>query len=179
MAAAILNFFLFEASWLAAAMGGAGGWPLLGSIPAVFTAAVHLYLGEEPRLREAGVILAVTLLGLAIETGFIGGGLITYAGTSEGQILPPIWILAMWLGFGTMPHSSLRWLSGRWKLQVLLGAVFGPLSYLGGAKLGAATLPDPSFSALVAIGIGWALAMPAIFLLAETINGRVEVPART
>jgi hypothetical protein len=125
-------------------------------------------------MREAGVILAVTLLGLVLETAFTGGGVITYAGTAPGQILPPIWILAMWLAFGTLPNASLGWLAGRWKLQAFLGALLGPLSYLAGTKLNAATLPDPAFSSLVVIGIGWALAMPVIFLLTETINGRSQ-----
>lgn len=179
MAASLLNFVLFQASWFAAILGGAAGWAVTGSLPGVITAAVHLGFFTGARLREAGLILAVTLLGLVIETAFMAGGVIAYTGTVPGQILPPVWIIAMWLAFGTLPNGSLKWLSGRWKLQVLLGAVFGPLSYLGGAKLGAATLPDPSFSALVAIGIGWGLAMPVIFLLAETINGRPEVAART
>ena len=77
----------------------------------------------------------------------------------------------MWLAFATLPRASLRWLAGRWKLQALLGAVLGPLSYLAGAELGAATLFQPTGLSLIAIGIGWALAMPLIFLLAETING--------
>lgn len=179
MAASLFNFILFQASWFAAILGGAAGWAVAGAVPGVLTAVVHLGFFKGARLREAGVILAVTLLGLLIETGFMAGGVITYAGTVSGQILPPVWILAMWLAFGTLPNASLNWLSGRWKLQVFLGAVLGPLSYLGGARLGAATLPDPAISSLAAIGLGWALAMPVIFLLAETINGRRQVPAST
>lgn len=179
MAASLLNFILFQASWFAAILGGAAGWAVAGALPGVLTTVAHLFLFKGSRLREAGVILAATLLGLVIETGFMAGGVITYAGTVPGQILPPVWILAMWLAFGTLPNASLNWLSGRWKLQAFLGAVLGPLSYLAGARLGAATLPDPAFSSLVAIGLGWTLAMPVIFLLAETINGRASVPAET
>jgi hypothetical protein len=38
--------------------------------------------------------------------------------------------------------------------------------------MGAAELPDPSGSALVAIAVAWALAFPAIMMLAQSISPR-------
>jgi hypothetical protein len=85
--------------------------------------------------------------------------------------VPPVWIAAVWFGFGTLPNASLAWLKGRWKTQAILGALSGPLTYWAGVKLGAATLPDPGAAgALFAIGLAWALALPAIFLMAEAIS---------
>jgi hypothetical protein len=57
---------------------------------------------------------------------------------------------------------SLEWLSGRYALAAVLGAVAGPLSYLGGERLGAITVESP-----LAIGIEWAIATPLLVYLKE------------
>jgi hypothetical protein len=166
---ALFNFLAFEAAWLAAVTGGAAGRGALMSLTVVAVVAVHLALNRDRIRSELLLILAVTVFGVLIEMGFMGAGLIRYAGTVEGQALPPVWIAALWFGFATLPNASLAWLKGRWRLQVLLGALSGPLTYWGGLKLGAATMPDGG-GALFAIGLAWALALPAIFLMAEALS---------
>jgi len=166
---ALFNFLAFEAAWFFAVAGGAAGQQWAGSLPVVAVVAIHLAINARRVKEEAALILAVTLLGVLIEAGFMGAGFIRYAGTVEGQMLPPIWIVALWFGFGTLPNASLAWLRGRWFAQALLGAISGPVTYWAGAKLGAATLPEGG-GALFGIGLAWALALPAIFLLAEALS---------
>ncbi len=175
---ALFNFLAFEAAWLAAVKGGAAGWPWLGSLPALAVVVIHLVLNRAVLRSEIALIAAVTLFGILLETGFVGAGLIRYAGMDEGQALPPVWIAALWFGFGTLPNACLAWLKGRWFLQALLGLLSGPLTYWAGVKLGAATLPpDGAGGALFAIGLAWALALPAIFLVAEALSlGRRAAP---
>ena len=165
---ALFNFFAFEAAWLAAVKGGAGGWPWLGSAPVLAVVAAHLALNRPVLRQEMSLILAVTLLGVLLETGFMGAGLIRYAG-ADAAILPPVWIIALWFGFATLPNGCLGWLKGRWFLQAVLGLVSGIVTYWAGVKLGAATLPSGG-SGLFAIGVAWALALPAIFLLTEVLS---------
>lgn len=167
MIKAVANFVLFQISWFAAILGGAQGWPLLGSTPAIIVVAIHLYVNRDQLVREALLIAGITLLGLIIETGFVSFGALHYAQATADAVLPPIWIIALWFAFGTLPHGSLSWLSGRPWLQLFLGAVFGPLSYVSGAKLGAATLSAPLISSITIISVGWALAMVLIFQLAD------------
>ena len=175
---ALFNFLAFEAAWLAAVTGGAAGRGLLMSLPVVAVVAIHLAINKNRLRSEVGLILAVTLFGFLLETGFLGAGLIRYTGMTEGQVLPPVWIAALWFGFGTLPNACLAWLKGRWFLQAVLGLVSGPLTYWAGVKLGAATLPDPGAGgALFAIGVAWALALPAIFLMAEALSPAVARPA--
>ena len=166
---ALFNFLAFEAAWFAAVTGGAAGRGALMSLGVVAVVAVHLFLNRARLRSEVWLILAVTLFGILLEAGFMGAGLIRYAGTVEGQMLPPIWIAALWFGFGTLPNASLAWLKGRWKTQVLLGALFGPLTYWAGVKLGAATIPEGG-GALLAISLAWAMALPAIFMMAEALS---------
>ena len=166
---ALFNFLAFEAAWFAAVTGGAAGRGALMSLAVVAVVAVHLILNRERIRAELALILAVTLFGILLEAGFMGAGFIRYAGTVEGQALPPIWIAALWFGFGTLPNASLAWLRGRWVTQAILGALAGPLTYWTGVKLGAATIPDGG-GALFAIGLAWAMALPAIFLMAEALS---------
>jgi hypothetical protein len=171
---ALFNFLAFEAAWFAAVTGGAAGRGALMSLTVVLVVAIHLFLNRARLRGEIQLILAVTVFGVLLEAGFMAAGLISYAGTAEGQVLPPVWIAALWFGFATLPNASLAWLKGRWATQALLGALAGPLTYWTGVKLGAASLPDPAQGALLAIALAWALALPVIFLLAEALS---PVPA--
>ena len=168
MTKSITNFLLFQIAWFAAIVGGASGWPFLGSVPALVVVAIHLFMNRNELAREAVLIFGVTLLGVIIETSFVSLGALHYAGTSA--VLPPIWILALWFAFGTLPHGSLSWLSKRVWLQIFLGAVFGPLSYVGGVKLGAATMPVPMLGSIIIISVGWALAMVVMFQMADRLH---------
>ena len=170
MIKSITNFILFQIAWFAAIVGGAYGWPLLGSVPALVVVAIHLFMNRNQLAREAVLIVGVTLLGVIVETSFVSLGALHYAGTIADVVLPPIWIIALWFAFGTLPHGSLSWLSGRIWVQLFLGAVFGPLSYVGGVKLGAATIPVPMMGSIMIISVGWALAMVVMFQMADRLD---------
>ncbi|WP_421694338.1 DUF2878 domain-containing protein [Aestuariivirga sp.] len=175
---AILQFLAFDAAWFASVWGGANGWPWLGLLPALGVLGLHLALSRAVLWAEVKLAFAIVLFGILLEAGLMGAGLIRYAGTQPGQMLPPVWIVALWIGFASIPNGSLTWLRGRIKLQMLLGLLFGPLAYWTGAKMGAATLADPTAFALLGIGIAWLLAFPTLMLLAETISpGRVSPSA--
>lgn len=167
---ALFQFLAFDVAWASAVGGGAGGWPWLGTIPALALLALHLFLSRAVLWAEVRLVLAIALFGILLETGFMGAGLITFAGTPVLGVLPPIWVWALWLGFASLPNGSLTWLRGRGGLQMLLGLVFGPLAYWTGAKMGAADMPGAG--ALFLIALAWALAFPTIMMLADAISPR-------
>jgi hypothetical protein len=70
-------------------------------------------------------------------------------------------MVALWAGFAATLGFALRWLRGRYVLAAALGAVFGPGAYLGGEALGAVSIAPWPFGP-VAVGVEWALAMPAL-----------------
>ena len=163
----VVNVVLFQLAWFAAIIGGASGWSWVAGLPAVVVGLLHLGLNRGMWRGEAWLITGVTALGLVIETAFISLGALHYAGSTAGAVVPPLWILALWLAFGTLPNGSLAWLKGRIVLQIALGAVLGPLSYVAGVRLGAATLGSPEWVSIGVIAIGWGLAMPMMFRLAR------------
>jgi len=173
----LLNFTLFQLAWFAAITGGAAGYDGLAALPAVAVCLLHLGLNRLSWRGEAWLVLGVTLLGLIVETAFINLGALHYAGSEAGAMLPPLWILALWLAFGTLPNGSLHWLKGKALLQIILGAVLGPLSYVAGVRLGAATLGEPEWLSIGVIAIGWGLAMPIMFRLAKRLEAGLQSSA--
>jgi hypothetical protein len=166
MAKALLNFVLFQASWFAAVLGGAHGWPWTGSLVAVLAVSVHIVMFEGNRKREVQLVAFIVLLGLVVESLFQQSGVIVYHSPEPIAAFPPVWILAMWLAFATLPNGVLGWLHGRLWLAAVFGAVSGPLTYQAGAALGAAQVSENMLGALVFIGLVWALAFPLILRMA-------------
>jgi hypothetical protein len=75
----------------------------------------------------------------------------------------------MWALFATTINLSMGWLKGHWVLSVLMGAVFGPLAFIGGERLGAVVFLDSTLS-MITLAIGWGLLMPLLLSLADRIN---------
>lgn len=122
------------------------------------------------------LIIAVLVLGFGVESLILALGTLIYVGNPVLLYGPPVWIMAMWLAFATLPHGCLNWLQGKWALQVILGGLTGPLSYLAGGKLGGATLNEPVWQSLAIIGVCWAIALPVIFWFAERLTARQNRP---
>jgi hypothetical protein len=98
--------------------------------------------------------------------------LFAYQGGQEWYV-SHYWIVAMWGLFATTLNVSMSWMKNRVLLAVAMGAIGGPLSYLGGAKLGAMSFNEP-LAAILALGFAWALAMPVLMRIATRFNGVSE-----
>ena len=71
-------------------------------------------------------------------------------------------------------NVTLRWLRYRLWLSSLLGALAGPLAFISGVRLGAAQFVDAR-PALIALALGWGVALPALVWLSVRFDG-VTVP---
>jgi hypothetical protein len=152
-----VNFILFQAGWFACVAGPA--W--LGPAVVALVVAVDLaWTGR--RAHEVKTVLATGVLGSAADLLLVRAGLFAFRGGGY-----PLWMAALWLNFGTVLNVSLRWLQGRWWLAAALGAVAGPLVYLGGARLGATDLQPGT---LIAAAAQFAVAVPALLWLARRLG---------
>lgn len=172
VAAVIINAITFEIAWFAALYGGILNSLALALLPALALAIWHLFLMRTQIPSQLLLFIALILLGFVVESAFIAFGAIIFVGSPLFGFGPPVWVLAMWFAFATLPHGCLNWFRGKWILQILLGGLTGPLSYLAGGKLGGATLHEPVLTSLVIIGIGWAIALPVIFWVADRLTVR-------
>lgn len=159
------NFVLFQLLWFAAIFGAAAD--LLA--PVLLVLVVLLLLGplfERPfaaDLRMAGIGL---LVGLLVEPLWIGAGLIEYR-LQFHVLLPPVWILALWVGFAVSFNYSLAWLQGRRLLAAGFGGVGSVLSVLAGLRFGAAEAPAGLLPLALAYGGLWAILVPTLAQLAQ------------
>lgn len=154
----LLNFVQLQAGWFACVLGAAHGQPWLG--PAVVTGLVvlHLLSSSLPG-RDLLMILALGLVGTALDSAQGALGLLTFRGAMASWIAPA-WITALWLHFGTALPPLAGLLRGRPLLAMALGAVAGPLAYSGGARLGAAELHPLFWPSLLSTGLVWAAVLP-------------------
>ena len=174
----IANFVLFQAVWFVAVMGVSRGWSWQAPAFAAAFVGVHLaWLSERPG-RDAGVLAIVPLLGLGLDTLLMHGGVLRYGGSPLVGVLAPAWILALWLGFSATFHSSMSWLQGRHGLAAVFGALGAPLSYLGGARLGAISLGEPPWLCALAVALAWGIGMP-LFLWISAQAGEPATATRT
>ncbi len=171
----LANFAAFQLGWFACVLGAAHGVPAAGTAVAAVIVALHIGFATRP-IEELKLIAIAVGIGAVFDSALAASG---WVGYPTGTLIPgaaPHWILALWALFAMTLNASLDWLQGRWKLAAILGAVAGPLSYWGGARLGALDLVE-FVPALAALSIGWALIMPALLTVARRYNGMSKVPA--
>lgn len=165
----ISNFLFTQLAWFAAVLGAAQGLPAWGALPALAVLLWHLRRAPRPR-SEAALILLTAGLGTAADTLVLGQGVLAYTSGQWNAAVPPLWMCALWAVFATSLNVTLRWLHGRPLLAALIGAVAGPLAFLSGARLGAATLLAPG-PALAWLALEWAIVLPALCLCARRLDG--------
>lgn len=164
----LVNFIGFQVGWFACVLGAANDKELLGMIIALGVIIYHVVTQGDLR-KELKLVLAATAIGLLWETWVLNLDILRYPSHSELLFWPPSWLIMMWALFATTINLSMGWLKGRWVLSVFMGAVFGPLAFIGGEKLGAVVFLD-STQSIVTLSIGWGLLMPLLLWIAERIN---------
>ncbi|MEO6928960.1 MAG: DUF2878 domain-containing protein [Casimicrobiaceae bacterium] len=167
--AKLANFVAFQVGWFACVLGAGNGHPLAGTIVALAVMGVHVALARRPR-SEFALLLAAASIGAVWDSLLAASGWLRYP---NGVLLAgtaPYWIVALWALFATTLNVSLAWLKRRMWVAALFGAIGGPLSFLGGARLGALVF-DNQAAALVALAAGWALLTPLLLRIAIRLDG--------
>ena len=154
-----VNFLLFQTGWFACVAGPA--W--LGPVAVALVVAVDLAWTRR-RTHELKTVVATGALGSLSDLLLVQAGLLVFRGGGY-----PFWMAALWLNFGTVLNVSLKWLRGRWWLAAALGAVAGPLVYLGGERLGATAVQPGT---LIAVAVQFGIAVPALLWLAGRLGER-------
>jgi hypothetical protein len=165
----LLNVAAFKIGWLSSVVGGAQQLPWLGPAVVLLAIGLHLFYAKRPR-SEFTLILICGLVGAAFDSVLVANGLVTYPSGLFNEILAPVWIIGMWMLFATTLNVSMQWLKSRPALAALIGLFAGPLSYLGGHKLGGIEFVNETV-ALAALAIGWAIMMPLLMTLAGRFDG--------
>ncbi len=163
----IVNIVGTQISWFACAWGAANGLPWLGIVVVAVFLSLHVWWSGN-RLRQLQFIFTVGVLGMVIDSLSKITGLLNYNSDILNIVwLAPLWIGALWLQFATTLNASLAWLQDNYFIACVMGAIFGPLSYLGGARLGALSLNHDKTFTIIALAIIWGIVMPSLAWLAK------------
>lgn len=176
------NAIGYQVVWFCAVIGaGSGRW-----WPAVLASAVFVawqWAVSRQRATDARLVGVALACGMAIDGGLAASGLAHYATAWPFATFAPAWILAVWAAFAMTLTQSMRWMQPRLAAAALLGAIGGPLAYLGAARgWSAIAFAPPQWPALLALAALWLLAMPLLAGLARYWSRRERdqvLPSRT
>jgi len=166
------NALGFQSAWWLSVLGIVVGYPVLGPlVMTLYMVVDHISL-TKPR-SEALLILSAMIIGTVADTMFRVSGLLAYAGGySFAPMLAPLWITTMWGGFAATLNHSLGWLKNRTLLAFIMGAIFGPLSYLAGSKFGVITFNQNQIVIFIVLGLFWGIAIPGLVKLHTLLERR-------
>ena len=167
----VVNFLAFQIGWFMVILGAAAGYPWVGPVYMMTWLALHIWALGETWSIEAKLIGIGALLGYAADSALVLGGWLSFPSYAQLGGPSPLWMVSLWMGFAATLCHALGWLGGRYWLAALLGAMFGPLAYWGGASLGAVTLHDNTVLALGMVSLAWLVALPALVWVRARCEG--------
>ncbi|MBZ0265439.1 DUF2878 domain-containing protein [bacterium] len=162
----------FNLAWWGCIFGVKWQMPYLGPVLMLLFLLIHFKTIGRGK-REILFVMLAGLLGTVVDSLKATTGLVGYAG-GYGSLywLAPLWITAMWTGFAALLHHSLGWLKGRLLVAFIMGAVFGPLSYLTGIKFEVLQFGQGKTLSIFILAVVWGLAIPFLYFLSERMNVR-------
>ncbi len=171
----ILNALAFQSAWWALVAGVGWGleWPAL--IYGTLLASLHLFVTAR-RLPEIQLAMLVMLMGIVMDSSLQFFSVILFKGSALFP-LSPWWLWLLWFLFGMTLNSSMAFLKTQpWFLSAALGALFGPINYIAGAKLGAAEVVQ-NMSNIAVLALSWMLALPLMVRAANIICPSPAAPS--
>ena len=165
----LINFIQFQAVWFLCIFGAAHQFELLAILISVGIIAWAL-LTSEHRTHDYGMILIGAILGIVIDSALISLNLITFT-TSYWVSVAPLWMTPIWIALVLTLQSSMSWLSGRYLLAGLLGAISGPFAYWAGVRMGAGIFSE-FVPAMISLSVIWLVITPALFYISLLLKDR-------
>jgi hypothetical protein len=166
----IVNFVTFQIAWFACVLGAANAMPWQAFLFVVIIVLLQLILSKANLKKEITLMILIALIGGVFDQLILNHGLLSYSSHGWSNAMVPIWIIGLWIAFGSTLNVSLKWLRNLPIVAIMFGAIGGPLAYLGAEKLGAVKLlivPDAMF----ALAIGWGILMPILLNLSKKFDG--------
>ena len=167
----LANAVGFQLVWLSCVAGAGSGRGWMGPLAVVIFAAFTLGFGG--KVRSDLRVLALALpLGFGFDSALAASGWLHYAQPWPSALAAPAWILSLWAGFALTLNHSLAFLRQHPAWSLLLGLIGGPLAYVAAERgFHAVIFQPPMILPLLALALGWAVALPLLFWLDRVISG--------
>ena len=168
MKVTVINVVAFKVAWLLTVFAAAAGHGLMGPLAVTCWVGCFLYWQQDLKHNLLFIALAFSV-GFLVDMTLGIFGAITFP-FSSSDVLPPLWMAFLWINLAVSLRYAFAILRQRYVLAVFIGAVGGPLAYLSGEAIGAVTVNNILFVAVI-----WALATPSLLILERATRRAVKV----
>ena len=165
----LINILGFQIGWWLCALGAKNSLDYIGPIYMLVFVALHLVCFSK-KYSEFILIIIGMILGLVVDSSFKYFNIIDYLSMNIESIFAPAWIVAMWAGFCATLNHSLSWLKNRLFASFILGAVFGPLSYIAGLNMDIIYFISSPVTASIILAITWGISIPFLFWINDKLH---------
>lgn len=162
----IFNFISFQVIWWLCVLSAKPGLSTAVFAAVLLYTLLHLSLVEG--WAQTLPLLLTAVIGAVADQFAYKLQWILFENHTQWLAYIPLWMLALWLAFATTLNVSMRWLQHKYALAFMLGAVFGPLAYLGAESVGAIQLPG--LYSLAWFAFEWATLLPLMLWLRHRFN---------
>ena len=164
----VTNALIFQMGWWTCIVGVAMNHEIPALLFCCALVWIHLYCSAI-RTTEIKLAFSAWILGVVIDTAFQYASVIKFYGWALGEF-SPFWLWMLWILFALTLNSSLSILTKSPLIfSALLGLILGPLTYIAGAKLGAAAF-DNTLKHIAILGVTCMLVMPALVRMAQLFS---------
>jgi hypothetical protein len=125
---------------------------------------MHLYFYGRKN-HELLLILIITLIGVFVDSLLQHLNVFVF----EFSTHIPLWLITLWACFAATISHSLDFLSRRKALQLLVGGLLAPLSYIAGYKLEAVDLTLPISSTYLILSLIWGILFVCFYAIKDTL----------
>jgi hypothetical protein len=166
----MLNFFTFYIAWWAILISNWKNAPAIGWAIWAIVIVIHFFKISINKKKDLAEVFAIAVVGLLLDTILAKTGILTF-NNHYSEILPPLWLVGIWILFATTISYSFVLIRNKILAQVIVGGFFAPISYITGAKFGLLSLYQPFSTYYIIHGACWLIFFPLCFYISKKIKG--------
>jgi pheromone shutdown protein TraB len=155
----LINLIGFNLSWFGLVYWGNAFIPISVSL-----LLMHLYFYGRKN-HELLLILIITLIGVIVDSLLQHLNVFVF----EYSTHIPLWLITLWACFASTISHSLDFLSRHKALQVLVGGLLAPLSYLAGYKLNAVDITFSISTTYLILSLIWGVLFICFYAIKDTL----------
>lgn len=153
----LFNLIGFNISWFGLVLLGKSFIPFV-----LFWIGLHLYFCKKPT-AEFKLIISITIIGILVDSILLFSDVLLF----DERLIIPLWLITLWAAFAATITHSLTFLAHSKILQCVIGFIFAPLSYIGGASLSAVEFGYSPLVTYFVLAFIWAGLMVLFFTIKE------------
>jgi predicted neutral ceramidase superfamily lipid hydrolase len=165
-----LNFFTFYIAWWAILISQWKSNPLVGWVIWGAVILVHFFVVSINKKKDLIEVILIAAAGLVLDTILGKAGILTF-NNSYSSVLPPLWLVAIWIIFATTISYTFVLIRNKPLAQVVTGGFFAPVSYITGAKFGLLSVYQPFWAYYAIHGACWLVFFPLCFIISKKVKG--------